>query len=83
MIIVTRRTILTFLMVALSGCTFVRTYVEVRDFEKQEIRFPESMVTIENGVIQDALCAITDKTFIVHFRPEDCVDCRISHISEF
>lgn len=82
MIIVIRRTILTFLMVALSGCTFVRTYVEIRDFEKQIICFPESMISIENGVIQDALCTITDKTFIVHFRPEDCVDCRISHISD-
>lgn len=50
MIIVMRRTILIFLMAALSGCTFVRTYIEVRDFEKQEICFPESMISIENYI---------------------------------
>lgn len=74
---------MTILLVFSAGCTLISTSVKIHNFEKSEITMPTSMIAIENGKIFDADYSVTRPTFVVHFPPEDCIDCQIAHLADY
>ena len=68
-----------YILFSLVSCTYVKTYIDVRNFEKQVINFPEVITSIEYGEIKDVHCSFTGPIFIVYFGPEDCLDCKLAH----
>lgn len=41
------------------------------------------MTVIENGKIFDTDYSVTRPTFVVHFPPEDYIDCQIAHLADY
>ena len=72
-----------YILFSLVSCTYVKTYIDVRNFEKQVINFPEVITSIEYGEIKDVHCSFTGPIFIVYFGPEDCLDCKLAHLSDY
>lgn len=68
---------------SLVGCGGrIAAITDAMKFLNSTIRFPESMIAVEDGKLTTAKFPVNTPVLVKYYGPEDCAECSLSHVKD-